>query len=178
MKKESLTTVRFFPESHLCAISRSSFVRTFASDVIPATLQAMSLENINMCLWPQFSNAKKKSFKWNHTSSFQWLTHWACRSSQRRKPRQAACGCCASLLLTELHRWLECPDMFQHGRSLPWHIPPGTVVLYIQTHNSPRIKLDKPTRYECNSNKQMKSAELKHVFYLLTGAMRYCNLDR
>lgn len=42
-KKESLINVRFLPESHLCAISRSSFVSTFASDVIPATLQAMSL---------------------------------------------------------------------------------------------------------------------------------------
>jgi hypothetical protein len=30
---------------YLCAISRSSFVKTFASDVIPATLQAISLKN-------------------------------------------------------------------------------------------------------------------------------------
>lgn len=60
-EKENLINVRLFPESHLCAISRSSFVSTFASDVIPATLQAMSLENINMCLWPQFSNATKKN---------------------------------------------------------------------------------------------------------------------
>lgn len=32
-------------EMYLCAISRSSFVRTLASDVIPATLQAMSLKD-------------------------------------------------------------------------------------------------------------------------------------
>jgi len=36
--------VRISSETHLCAISRSSFVSTLASDVIPATLQAKSLK--------------------------------------------------------------------------------------------------------------------------------------
>lgn len=57
------------------------------------------------------------------------LTHWACRSSQRRKPRRAVCGCYVSLLLTEPHHWPVFPDMFQHGQLLPWRTPPDTGAL-------------------------------------------------
>lgn len=39
--------VRLSFEVYLCAISRSSFVSTLASDVMPATLQAMSLQEMS-----------------------------------------------------------------------------------------------------------------------------------
>lgn len=70
---------------------------------------------------------------WRGLLQFSSLTHWACRSSPRRKPHRAACGCCVSRLLKAPRHLPESPNTFRRDRWLPLRTPPDRVVLRIQS---------------------------------------------
>lgn len=127
-------------------MSRSSFVRTFASDVIPATEQTISLKLYNKldCYIPNFLSPSPTIVP-NQLS----LTHLIYRFSRRKSPHPKVYWCFGVRLPIKCHPLLESLNKFRHARWLPQHTQPdiGDLLakrLQFWNHNDePKIKKKK-----------------------------------
>lgn len=97
------------------------------------------------------------------------LTRSACRSSQRKTPRPAACECSSSLRPAARRHWLESPGRCRRGQWPPWRTQLGTDALWRIWGGSLEDVSNWASRswlLLCIAMKHMRSIILLHQFYL------------